>query len=348
MAAVRMPDRFARWARERELSGDQRAGAWARGQVHRRNWAFVRRNWRRISLIAILTVALVPLTLLMPSWSRMFVAGALVATGVCMTSTWVLVASGSACLMMGEVAEQWTARELRPFRRRGWKLINRMLIKRWDIDHIGVGAPGVLVVETKWRAESWELERPDDRLFAAVQQVHDNEGDVRRFLGTAFVAPIRSVVVLWSAQPLPDRPRVIGDVAVVPGPSLSRWIESIEGEALGASDVLTVWRKLDRHVARRDAYELERNGPSARGMADYIWQGWNVLVGVIVGMLASVALLVLLGPLFGLFATATLLLGIGCAALRSQKLRAAALGWLGSTQFVTVAVLGAVVVSSLR
>ena len=74
MPAVRMTTRVARWARERELSSDQRAGSWTRANVRQRQRAFLRGRWPYVLAMPALTVVLTPLTLLMPDWSRMFPA----------------------------------------------------------------------------------------------------------------------------------------------------------------------------------------------------------------------------------------------------------------------------------
>src|SRR5438067_7752165 len=108
---VQVPAPLMRWKRERELSSDQRAGSWTRANVRRRQRAFVKRHWVAVLAIPLLTVALTPLALLMPDWSRMFLAGTLVTTGVWIAVVLVLLGSGTGCLMMGDVGEQWTAQE---------------------------------------------------------------------------------------------------------------------------------------------------------------------------------------------------------------------------------------------
>ena len=347
--AVQMPATLARWKRERELSSDQRAGSWARGRAHKRHWDFFKRHWLRVSVMPLSTVALAFLTFLVPGWSRAFVAGALIATGFWIAVIIVLVGSGSASAMMGEVAEQWTAQELRPLRRRGWRLINHMLIRRHDIDHVAVGPSSIVVVETKWSSESWDLDRPSHWLGSAVRQAQDNARDVRLHLGGNLAgAPIRAVVVLWSAEPLPDRSAAIDDVAVVPGPLLRDWVASLDGVTFGPEEVDTVWRQLERHLSKRDAYELEHSEQPPPGLGEMVRHAWVILIGAIAGMLASALLLHWFGGLAGVLATATALLGLGCVALRFPKSRTAALGWIGGTQFVTVAIVGAVLFDWLR
>src|SRR4051794_20097195 len=134
--AVRMPAMLSQRIRERELASDQRAGSWTRANVRRRQREFVKAHWLYVLATPLVAMVLTPLTLLMPSWSRMFLAGALVSSGIWIAVVVVLLGSGTGCLMMGDIGEQWTAQELRPLQRRGWKLINRMLLKRGDIDHV--------------------------------------------------------------------------------------------------------------------------------------------------------------------------------------------------------------------
>ncbi len=70
---------------------------------------------------------------------------------------WVVQASGTAPKMMGDQAERWTAGDLRKLRRREYKVVNAIMLKRWDIDHVLLGPSGAYAVETKWSATPWDL-----------------------------------------------------------------------------------------------------------------------------------------------------------------------------------------------
>src|SRR5947209_8124160 len=63
--------------RERALASDRRAGSWARGEARRRQWKFVRENWRPLIVLAlVLTVVTGTVLLLVPRGDvRSFFAG---------------------------------------------------------------------------------------------------------------------------------------------------------------------------------------------------------------------------------------------------------------------------------
>jgi hypothetical protein len=340
--AVRMPATLSRRIRERELASDQRAGSWTRANVRRRQREFVKARWLYVLAMPLLAMVLTPLTLLMPSWSRMFLAGALVTSGIWIAVVLVLLGSGTGCLMMGDVGEQWTAQELRPLQRRGWKLINRMLLKRGDIDHVAIGPGGVLVVETKWSGDRWALDRTDARIQGAVDQVRRSSRSLRLFLKDVIGdAPVRSLVVLWDPEGRPGREIDVDGVAVVPGPSLPEWLKAVENRDLTPEAAECAWRKLERHLSDRDAYELEKEGPPPKAGLDVVWEWGRFIAALIAGVWVAAELVRVFGTVAGVALDATVLLGFGLLAHRFEKLRFAALGWLGGTQFLTVAFLGA-------
>lgn len=92
---------------------------------------------------------------------------------------WTVQATGTAPTMAGDTAEQWTAMELRRLRRRGWRLVNRVVLKRQDVDHVLIGPGGVFAVETKWTATPWQLDPPEDRVRRAAAQASENARDLQ-------------------------------------------------------------------------------------------------------------------------------------------------------------------------
>lgn len=92
------------------------------------------------------------------------VAGALVVL--------VVIQTGTGPTMAGELAEQWTAQELRPLLKHGYRLANHVDVDvRGDADHVLVGPGGLYVLETTWSATEWT---DGDRFFAApLRQAQD-------------------------------------------------------------------------------------------------------------------------------------------------------------------------------
>jgi len=193
--------RLGRGHRQLELAGDRRAGGWARRRARTAQRRYVRAHCRLLAAAALALLAPVLLAaLLVPSTQvRYFLLGADLAGTTGVLAVWVLQVTGTGPAMMGDLAEQWTAAELRGLRRGGWRLVNQLALRPWDIDHVLIGPGGAVVVETKWSANPWVLDPPDERIRRAVRQAQGNARDLRlwgrsRAQGFAQVLP---VVMLW-------------------------------------------------------------------------------------------------------------------------------------------------------
>jgi len=174
-------DRLRRRRRQLELAGDRRAGSWGRRKARIAQRRYLREHYRLLAIAAVaLLVPVLLAALLVPSTAaRYFLLGAGLTGTVGVLTVWVQQVTGTAPVMMGDLAEQWTASELRGLRRDGWRLVNQLALRAWDIDHVLIGPGGVLAVETKWSAHPWVLDPPDDRVRRAVQQAQANARDLR-------------------------------------------------------------------------------------------------------------------------------------------------------------------------
>jgi hypothetical protein len=191
--------------RELRLAGDVRAGRRIRGEIRKMQWSFVKRSWAwllsGVALGAGCTAAV--LLVVHGSFARGLVVGAatvLVFGGLAVV---VMQLTGSAPLGMGAQAEVWTASELRPLRRHGWRIANHLLLRFGDIDHLLVGRHGVLVIETKWSADIWSLE--SDRVNKALLQVQRNARDIRLWrpeLRHGSPEVVRPALFLWGGTDL--------------------------------------------------------------------------------------------------------------------------------------------------
>lgn len=79
---------------------------------------------------------------------------------------------------MGELAEQWTAQELRPLSKHGWRLVN-FALSYGDQDHVLVGPGGVVLLETKWNGTPWDLDDRDYFFRRALNQALDHAARCR-------------------------------------------------------------------------------------------------------------------------------------------------------------------------
>lgn len=255
--AVRHFASFRERRRRRELAGDARAGSWARGRAHLEQRAFVRENWIRFALFLLAGF----LVCLGVSWTmpndllRGVVIGAfLVALP---SAVWVLTMqfTGTAPVMMGDEAEQWTAAELRRLSRRGWRVINHVALREDDIDHVLVGPGGAYAVETKW-SSSWSTSYGRDRVLEGIEQVRANARLLKLWhpLKQLGITP-QPVVVMWgpglSKVNPQDRVRVVNDVTVVVGPALRAWLSSLGSGVLSEQQTSDAWSVLARGTPRR-------------------------------------------------------------------------------------------------
>ena len=179
-------------------------------------------------MVLVVGIALAGLTEFLPSWARGFVAGVWLASVVWFLVFLVVQLSGTASLMMGTTAEQWTAQELRKLRPRGWKVVSHTIPKYGDIDHIAIGPGGLLVVETKWRSDPTAFD-DQDWLTAECRKLSENARLIRLSLQARLQdAPTRTAFVCWSPGGSSDRrsePVEMEGMTVVSGPGLSAWLD---------------------------------------------------------------------------------------------------------------------------
>ncbi|MCW2572213.1 MAG: hypothetical protein JWO88_2271 [Frankiales bacterium] len=263
--------------REKELASDRRAGWTARTSIRERHRQTVRAHWR---LLAVLAAAL----LVVFGVAGVFANGPLqrgiiVGTGVtltaCTVAALVVLTSGSAPLMMGELAEQWTAQELRPLREHGWKLVNHFGLGSGDHDHVVVGPGGVVLVETKWGGTPWDIDARDAFFRRALEQTAHNAKQLARWHGVAQHGrpDVEAVLVVWgpAARNLRDHPvrRHESGVVVMSGDRLRDWMHSRGRDRLSTSQVEGIIGEIDRHLVRRD--ERERvSRPMPRSLAEMV------------------------------------------------------------------------------
>lgn len=269
-----MPTRWRDAVWRRELASDDRAGRYARREVRRRYAETLGRAWKALALVLVLVpLGFVPLALTQSTEGAWFVMGLGVATALWLAVLVVLFMSGATGALNGMVAEQWTAAELRKLRRRGWRLVNGLVLEdKFDIDHVAVGPGGVLVVETKHSADVWPVGVSGDpfmvdRLQRACRQLRKNARQVRLVsaVGRAVApAPVLAVLVVHSSSvgPAPGPPwDTDGDLTVVHGSSFREWLGTLDGHVLAPDRVEEAWSALADHAHRRDAWEAQHEGP---------------------------------------------------------------------------------------
>lgn len=325
--------------RIRELASERRAGSWSRESAAKKQYEFLRAHpFLPVFLVGMLAATL-PFVLLLPERTRSFASGALTATIFWLGVLLIRQLSGVGYLHLGELGEKWTAQQLRRFvRSKEWRLINRLHLKRHsDVDHVLIGPPGVIVIETKGGATDWMEASQQSRIDAAVGQVRRNEIPVRglvraRQTGT----PMYAVVVLWPSYE-DFKTQVVNDVTVLSGHRLSEWVADLPTGGLSPEGVADAWSALADTVERREQFEIETNGPPPRSMEQLAFDLVQFPLGVLAGFLAFAAI----GRLGIVALVATALLALAAGALadrRTYPLQRFVRGSLLSTSVLVVAV----------
>jgi hypothetical protein len=322
--------------RARTLAGDQRAGRWARAKARRAQYEYVRASWRTLSLVVVGALAF-PLGML-PLVPGGFARGLLVGTSTTavagMVSFWVVQATGTAPTMMGDQGEQWTAQQLRRMRRQGWRVVNHVTLRQWDIDHVLLGPGGVYAIETKWSATPWKTCPPERRVAEACEQVAANSRDLTLLLKRHGVGAVEPVVVLWGAgtkdlpavQPVTNGPRT---VLLVSGPSAASWLTTLPTDRLQPDQVLAAWQALDKQCQIRDPAEAAA-APLPMSVSAIATRGFIAVAVASIAFLVAASLLARsLSPLWWLPTLGVLVLP-GAAVLHwANRGRYVAHAWLG-------------------
>jgi len=334
--------RFQERRRAHALGGAARSGRFARRKVWDVIRSYLRAEWRFILPVAILLPGVtIPLTVLrLDGAAESIVIGFTFASGLWAATLVTILYSGAAGLVMAIVSEHRTADVLRTFEREGWRLVNGLTLReKADIDHIAIGPPGVLVVETKWTSggaveDVWirNRDRWRKQVFDARKTV---SAHFKRALGDA---PVHMVIVVWlpdGVEPEIDRLEQ-ESITIVHGQALRQWIRSLDSAAMTPDHVDLLWQAIAKHASDRDAKDRERSRPPVMTLS----QGARRLVlEPYVGFMACVLTIGLSTQSddVALFiATLLAVIAAGFWAYKNRRLRSAAVGWLAAAGTVCV------------
>lgn len=332
MGVVEVVTPVAERARHWQLAGDRRAGSYSRGIARRRQYAYLRRSWGWFGgAFAVMVAALAGAAYFMPgSFAKgLLLGGGLV--GVLM-ALWnqVVYATGTAPAMMGDLGEQWTAQELRKLTGKGWRLVNHVILKQRDIDHVLVGPAGVFAVETKWTATPWEWGPVDPRIVAAARTAREHAHDLTLWhdLKSLGIGEGHPVVFLWGqgAAGIPADAEVDG-VRIVTGKSAAPWRASLSHDGLTADQIREAWSALDKQCQVRDPREAEA-APVPSSPREWAISAVLAVVAACAAALAASAVATVGAPWPVWPIWWGVLLAIGVLATRRRPLRLAGIGSL--------------------
>ncbi len=281
MALHDLSAQLKHWQRTHELSSDARTGTYAASTARKKHLAQLREHWVLHLTTTIATGAFV--WVLSRALPGPYLQGLSVGIGVTAVVAaqwiWIIEATGTAYLAMGEQAEQLTASLLR--KRRGWRVVNHVNLRQSDIDHVLLGPDGIFAVETKWSSR----DRTPERFAWAAGQAARNAHDLTIWSDLRPFGPVRPLVVVWgpAATELPAITTIDG-VDVIPGKHFEQWWQQrpVRQPTLSPTEIDSAWDALSQRCEVMDPNQPAK--PLA--FSDVAAMG-SVAVGV--GMFAFVA-----------------------------------------------------------
>ena len=253
-------------------------------------YAFARRHWRTLALALSGSMVVTPLALLVEGESRGAFLGFYVAVVGGMLVNWVVIASGSATLLMGDQGEQWTRESVAPLRKKGgWRVIHNAMLKKRDIDTVVIGPTGVAVIETKWSGGDWSSRHGRSVIRDAALDISDSARDIRLLLQTRAHAAsqnVRAAVVLWGPSQLAE-PMKIEGVDVLNGEELVGWIASVNSDGVPQEEIDTAATLIGNQTLSREDYESARRKPRPRAPGELLFDLLRYFAGGVAGLLAT-------------------------------------------------------------
>lgn len=230
----------------------------------------LRQHWRHFGIILVIgVVTALGAALLLPDEVSDFAVGAIAVSTLWVCASAMRWMDGAANHRLGVAGEEWTADELRKIRKRGWRVVNHVMLDRGrgDVDHAVLGPGGFFAVDSKYRTD-WststgsldELARRSRRQADALQHR----------LG-AKLARVRPAVVLWG----PGVSKVFDDVfehdgvLFCVGRSFVGHLATLE-TVVDQTEIDRSFAKLDAYVANRDIGEARDHGDRARPIVDHV------------------------------------------------------------------------------
>ena len=280
-ARIRQRQRLA------ELAGVGRVGAQSRRQLHDQQLRWLRARWHLILMVASIAGAVAAATHFLV-WAPVapYVVGGTLASAAWWIYTMMLETGGLVSKRAGVAAEEWTASELRPLRRRGWTLVNHVMIEKSNVDHALLGLGGFVAIETKYRSD-WSAASKD--LGAMARQAKQAARDLQARL-RVWKPVVRPVVVMWGPE---LRQHFAAEferdgVTFCPGHLLRDFVTALPDE-VGVDDVRRAYANLDEYVRRRDSGEVAESGELPRTITQALHDSIFVAASVVVSAMIVLA-----------------------------------------------------------
>ncbi len=206
----------------------------------------------------------------------------------------MMLAGDVARRLVGIFGEIWTSDELGGLRRKGWHVVNHVMLEHRDVDHVLLGPGGFYSIETKFRSE-WEDVRRAAAEFAprAYEDAHGVAGRIGR--PRAHVHPL---VVLWGGGigSIEPAPFTFDRVTFCAGELLRDYLGSAPSVTIPESEVQAAFDALDGYVRKRDVRENALEGDLPRDSV-------HAVNDVLLSFAAAIGALALLVPFMQLSPT---------------------------------------------
>jgi hypothetical protein len=191
------------------------------------------------------------------------------------------------------MGEEWTADELRKLRRRGWTLVNHVMLERRDVDHLALGPGGFFTIETKFRSSVDRI--TEDQLAEWATVASRSARAVQSRLQTD--RQVQPIIAVWGpgARDEYSEPLDVNGVIVCAGVELVPTLTSIESR-VHPDEIALAFSHIDRYVEKRDRGEARDYAEPIRSLPDFTF---DFLIGTFAAMVA----------LWLIFASASLPLG---------------------------------------
>jgi Nuclease-related domain len=273
-----------RHQRDLELSSDQRAGARSRREVRKAQRVWLGKNRRVLPVLAAgVGILCGAIQIVKPAFLRPYLVGATIASAAWMVHYVMVLTGGVFARLVGIVGETSTNDELRGLRRKGWHVVNHVMLEHRDVDHVLLGPGGFFSIETKFRSE-WEDVRRSAAGFAprARNDAHSIAGRIDRPK-----AKVHPVVVLWGGRigTIEPEPFEVGGVTFCAGTLLRGYLESVPSDGIAAPDVQAAFDALDRYVQKRDVREIATDGDFVRNPTSAFYDFLLALAGAMATLL---------------------------------------------------------------
>jgi hypothetical protein len=219
--------------------------------VKEERWAFAK-IWTTIPLICIL------ISLVRPGWLTGFITGGLLFFALGITGFVFAASTGGLSQVLGVLCEGYTREEIAGAvkDKHVWSAVHNLELDTGDLDHLVLAPAGCLAVETKFYGSRHTASLLEEHVQKMSRTALRAQG-LMNTTGHRDVPICATVLVAWGRLG-PTGISQHGDVVVVHGSELRKWLGRYGTGPLGEDIALALKQDLDRFASRRQALTNSR------------------------------------------------------------------------------------------